>query len=78
MQEDRRPETKTAHASLGTLISQSRPAQAGPVTFTVGYLLGQHVTQLLLAEANLVDGLSSVFEGDVVAVEVRGEKYLYK
>ena len=45
------------------------------MTFTVGYLLGQHVTQLLLAEANLVDGLSSVLEGDVIAVEVRGKKY---
>ncbi len=60
---------------LGHAYTQCRPARSGPVTFTVGYLLGQHVTQLLLAEANLVDGLSSVLEGDVITVEVRGKKY---
>jgi hypothetical protein len=45
--------------------------------FTVGYLLGQHITQLFVAKADLVNGLSSILEGNVVAVEVRGEKDFY-
>lgn len=38
-------------------------------------LLRQHVSQLLIGEADLVNGLSSVLEGNVVAVEVGREKY---
>jgi hypothetical protein len=40
-------------------------------------LLRQHVLHFVLAKQDFVDGISSVLEGYVVAIDIRGQEYFW-